>query len=223
MKKLFTLIAVAAMAFGAVSASAQSSTSSNPLSGLGKILGGASGSSSTGSSIGDALGGLVSGLLTNDKIEPAKLTGTWSYAGPAVCFKSENFLQKAGGSAMAGTIEGKLAPYYEKFGLTNMVLTVDDQQNFTMKAGKMKLTGTITIEGTDVYFNFKALGKISLGKMKTYVTMTGANKMSIMFDVTKLMKIMTAIGSKVGGSTIGTVTKLLDSYDGLCAGFKLTK
>lgn len=225
MKKLLTLAGAMAVCLSscATQSTVQTPATDNPLGGIGKLLGGNGSGNSSASSITDALGGIVSGLLTNDKIEPKRLTGTWKYAGPAVCFKSENFLQKAGGSAMAGTIEGKLAPYYQKAGLQNMVLTVDDEQNFTMQSGMMKATGTITIDGTDVYFNFTALGKIKLGKVKTYVTMTGNSKMSIMFDVSKLLAVVNAVGSKVGSGTISSITKLLGSYDGLCAGFKLTK
>ncbi len=220
MKKLF-IIPMLALVFGASSHAAPAATVDNPLSG---ILGGLKkGGSSSGSGLGDALGGIVGGLLSNDKISPESLVGTWNYVAPAVCFKSENFLQKAGGAAVAGTIEGKLEPYYNRFGLNNLVMTVDKDMNFTMQAGKIKAGGTVTIDNTDVYFNFSALGKISLGKIKTYVTMTGGKQMSVMFDVTKLITIAKAIGSVSGSSAISTMTSLLESYDGICAGFKLQK
>jgi len=157
------------------------------------------------------------------KISPERLVGTWNYVSPAVCFKSENFLQKAGGAAMATTIENKLSGYYDKFGLNKVVLTVDEQQNFTLNLGMLRTSGTVTVDGEDVYFNFSALGRISLGKMKTYITMTGNSQMSLMFDVTKLMNIITAVGSATNISTVKTVSSLLNSYEGLCAGFKLQK
>lgn len=220
MKKLF-IIPMLALVFGASSYAAPAATTDNPLSG---ILGGLKkGGSSSGSGLGDALGGIVGGLLSNDKISPESLVGTWNYVAPAVCFKSENFLQKAGGAAVAGTVEGKLEPYYNRFGLNNLVLTVDKEMNFTMQAGKIKAGGTVTIDDTDVYFNFSALGKISIGKIKTYVTMTGGSQMSVMFDVTKLITIAKTIGSVSGSSAISTMTSLLESYDGICAGFKLRK
>lgn len=197
-----------------------------PLSGspLGGLLGGlkdaATGASS--SSTGDAIGGLLNGLLGTDKISPESMVGTWAYTAPAVCFQSENFLQKAGGAAAAGTIEGKLAPYYKKFGVDKLTLTVDKDMKFTMTNGKLSASGTIVIEDKDVYFNFTAAGKIKLGKIRTYVTQSGS-EMSVMFDVSKLMAVVKGVSSITGNTTIATATKLLESYDGICAGFKLKK
>lgn len=227
MNKILTLAGALVMTLSACATPATTvapaPANDNPLSGLlGGLKNAGNGSQGKTSDLGAALGGLVGGLLGNQKVDAASMVGTWSYAGPAVCFKSENFLQKAGGSAIAGTIESKLAPYYERFGLNKIQLTIDRQQQFTMAVGKMQVGGTVEIEGDDVYFNFQALGKVKLGKIKTYVTQTG-NTMSVMFDITKLVNIIKAVGSATGNSAISTVTKLLDSYEGICAGFKLTK
>ncbi len=227
MKKLCIFVAALGMALSACAAPAQTISSNpatgNPLGGLGNLLGGNKDGGS-GSGLGDVLGGVVNGLLGTDKIKPESLVGTWDYTGPAVCFKSENFLQKAGGSAAAATIEGKLEPTYEKLGLNKMVLVVNQDQTFTMTSGVIKMSGTVTVDGEDVYFNFSALGKIPLGKMKTYMTMgAGGKTLSLMFDVTKLVSILKAVGGATKLSTVNTVTSLLDSYDGVCAGFKLKK
>lgn len=225
MKKL--LLCCSAIALALCAAAAPLQTSDSPLSDLfsglkNKSGGNSQNNDSTKSDLGNALSGLLGGLLSNDELTAKDFVGTWSYVSPAVCFQSENFLQKAGGSAAAATIESKIAPYFTRFGLNKVVLTVDEEQNFTMQSGKIKTTGTISIEGTDVYFNFSALGKISLGKVKTYVTKSG-NNLSIMFDISKLMNVVKAIGSATKSSTINTVSSLLDSYDGICAGFKLQR
>lgn len=228
MKKILTLAAAACMSLSAcatpaaTTAPAASQSQRNPLGGLGNILGGNRDNNGGSSSIGNALGGLVGGLLSTDKITPESMVGTWNYSSPAVCFKSENFLQKAGGSAVAGTIENKLAPYYKTLGLNRLSLTVNDDKTFTMASGALKTHGTIEADGSgDVYFNFAALGKISLGKIKAYVTKSAGGNMSLMFDVSKLVTILKAVGSATGSSTVNTATSLLDSYDGICAGFKL--
>lgn len=229
MKKICVFFAALGLALGACATPLQTSTSTsspdNPLSGLGGLLGGGKDSgSNSGSGLGDVLGGVVNGLLGTDKIKPERLVGTWNYSGPAVCFKSENFLQKAGGSAMAATLEGKLEPTYKKLGLNKMVLVVDKDQTFTITSGMIKMSGTISVEGDDVYFNFSALGAIPIGKMKTYMTLGATGKdLSLMFDVTKLVAILKAVGGATNLSTVNTVTGLLDSYDGVCAGFKLKK
>lgn len=203
-----------------------SACASNP---LGALLGGG-GSSSTeqssskGGSLGNILSGVVGGLLSTDKVDVNQMVGTWTYTSPAVCFKSENFLQKAGGSAAAGVVEEKLAPYYKTAGLNKMVLTVNADHSFTMKSGKISAGGTIETDGQgEVYFNFKALGSIPAGKMKAYVTMTAGKQMSLMFDVTKLVTIIKMVGNVSGSTAVRSVSDILDSYDGICAGFKLTK
>lgn len=202
-----------------------SACASNP---LGNLLGGGSkteqSASSKGSGLGDILSGVVGGLLSTDKVDVNQMVGTWSYSSPAVCFKSENFLQKAGGAAAAGTIESKLAPYYKTAGLNKMVLTVNEDHTFTMTSGKISAGGTIETDGQgEVYFNFKALGTIPAGKMKAYVTLTAGKQMSLMFDVTKLMTVVKMVGNVSGSTAIKSVSNILESYDGVCAGFKLTK
>lgn len=236
MKKFFILIAALGMSLSACGtqtllpaqnqtpAQTATHTPDNPLGGLGSLLGGGNKEGGSGSGLGNILGGVVNGLLGTDKISPDRLVGTWNYSGPAVCFKTEDLLKKAGGSAMASTLESKLEPYYNKFGLNKMVLVVNQDQTFTMTSGALRMSGDITIDGEDVYFNFKALGTISLGKIKTYVNMgVGGKSMSLMFDVSKLMTVLKAIGGMTNLQTLNTVNSLLGSYDGLAAGFKLAK
>ena len=208
-------------------APAAASSQQNP---LGNLLGGLKkGGNSDGgdatSGLGNVLGGLVSGLISKDKVEPQSLVGTWSYTGPAVSFKSDNFLQKAGGAAAAGVVEGKLAPYYQKFGLTNMVLTVNEDMSFKMQSGRLGASGTIEVaeDGGSVAFHFQVMGQINLGTMTAYITLTGSNQMSLMFDVTKLISLVKTVGSVTGSSAIQGVSSLLESYDGICAGFKLQR
>lgn len=206
-----------------------SQTSDSPLGGLlgGALRGSSSTStdqSSSASGLGSLIGGVISGLISTDDVNPAKMVGTWKYSSPAVSFKSENFLQQAGGAAAAGVVEGKLAPYYEKLQLNKLVLTINDDLSFTMQSGVLRASGTIEkAESGDIIFHFQALKSVTIGSMTAYVTMTGANSMSLMFDVSKLMTIVKAVSSISGSASIKAMTSLLESYDGICAGFKLTK
>ncbi len=142
-------------------------------------------------------------------------------------FKSDNVLKKAGGAAATATIEQKLQPYYDKLGLQNVTITIKGADgSFTMQMGKVKLTGTIETapEGSEANFvcKFKAAGKINVGSVETYVTksLSGVN---VMFDATNLIKIVKLAGTLSKNSTVQSATKLLESYDGICAGFKLSK
>ena len=159
---------------------------------------------SAGSSKGGNLGGLLSGVanalgLGSSNLTVDKMVGTWNYTNPAVSFKSDNFLLKAGGAAAAQQIESELARM-------------------------ANLTGTIekNAETGNFIFNFKAFKKIKIGSMEAFIVMNG-NKMELTFDVSKLMTIVEKAGSLTGNSTIKGLSTLLQQYDGLTAGFELQR
>ncbi|MCH5235120.1 MAG: DUF4923 family protein [Muribaculaceae bacterium] len=186
--------------------------------GLGDILSGL-GNNSSGS--GNVLTNIIEGVFTKTNLSLADLVGEYQAQGPAVTFKSDNLLQKAGGIAGAATIVSKLNPYYEQYGLNNMVLTVDQDANFTMKIKALSLKGTITKNDSDgtFDFNFKVAG-ISLGKFTAYVEKSGRN-LNLMFDASKLKDIISAIAKFTGNSMASALGSILDSYDGACIGWKM--
>lgn len=181
-----------------------------------------------GSSTTEKLAGLAGALLSSDKISIESLHGSWAYKAPAVTFKSDNLLKKAGGAAVSETIEGKLASYYSKLGFTRMTLVVNEDNTFEMKIKKITLKGTIT-EVTDknsqanFVFSFKAAGKVSLGKLDTYVRKSALGTLSIMFDVSKLISLVEKVSTLTNLSSAKTLSSALSSYDGMCAGFEMSK
>lgn len=204
-KKLFFAAAVACVVSNAYS------------QGLSDILGGLS----KGGNIGDVVSNVVQGVFTKTNLSLSDLVGEYVSEGPAVTFKSENLLQKAGGIAGAATIESKIKPYYEKYGLTGMTLTVDDAANFNMKIKGISLKGTITkneSEGT-FDFNFNVAG-IKLGKFTAYIEKSGST-LKLMFDASKLKDIISSIAKLTGNSMASALSSILDSYDGACIGFKM--
>lgn len=223
MKKLLLILF---LGIAGSSLSAQSSFSLKDL-----LKGGSSDSTSTtssGSSLGDILGSgtvgsLVSNILGNDKISPADIVGTWNYSAPAVSFKSDNLLKKAGGAAAAATVESKLAPYYKTAGFDKMVLTVEADSTFTMKLAHGTLSGTLSKSNKDGFmtFHFQAM-KINIGTMDAAVSKAGST-LTITFDISKLMKLVNTVSKISGNSTISGLNKLLQSYDGMQAGFRLLK
>lgn len=197
------------------------SSSSTTGRGLGDILGAVSGA------IGGTAGGILEGVLSTDKVSPDDLTGKWKYAAPAVAFKTDDLLKKAGGAAAATAIEEKLAGYYKTAGFDKMTLEVDKDHKFTMKLKRLSLKGEIlepsTTEGiTNLVFAFKILG-VSALKMDAYVTKLGSNQTKITFDISKLIKLLQTAGSLTGNASINSIASLLEQYDGLTAGFELKK
>ncbi len=175
--------------------------------------------------LGDLLSGVANALGAGSKtLTVEKLAGTWSYVSPAVSFKSDNLLLKAGGAAAASQVENKLAPYYRTAGLNNLVITINNDSTFTFKARRATLNGTIekNAQTGNFMFKFKALKKINIGSMEAFIVMNG-DKMDLTFDVSKLMTILERAGSLTNNSTIKTVSAMLNQYDGMTAGFSLKR
>lgn len=187
--------------------------------GIGNLLKGiGSGSSDLGSTIGN----VIEGVFTKSNLEVADLTGEYVSEGPAVTFKSDNLLKKAGGIAGAAALETKLNPYYEQYGLNGMPLSIDSVGNFSLTVMKIKLSGSIekgSEEGT-FRFNLKLGGSMKIGSFTAYVEKSGKN-MNLMFDATKLKELISTVASVSGVSMAKTLASLLDSYDGACVGFKM--
>lgn len=199
-------LAFVCMAAGGFSASAQS------LEDLGNLLGGGT------------LGNIVEGIFSNSKISVADIAGDYTSTGPAVAFKSDNLLKKAGGMAGAAALESKLDPYYKKYGLDGIRLSIATDGNFTMTVKGMPIKGTLVQQDGDANFcfNFAAFGKISLGKVDAYIEKSG-NSINVMFDASKLKSLISTVANFSGISLAKTLSTLLDSYDGATLGFKMTR
>lgn len=234
MKRTISLaIAAIAIMSSAVSASAQSASA---LSSIMKVFGSSDGTPASSSTIdtntaagNGSLGSLISGVtsalgLGDSSASIDKLAGTWNYSGPAVSFKSENLLLKAGGAAAASTVESKIEPYYKAAGLDKLVLTIASDSTFTFKTSRATLSGTIVYnKDSKAYeFAFKALKKIPVGSMTVYIQLAG-NDMQLTFDVTKLMTLVQRISAISGNSSLQGLSSVLNMYDGMTAGFDLKR
>lgn len=186
---------------------------------LGDLLGGLGKGNGTGG--GNALTNILEGVFSSSNLTIEDLAGQWTSNGPAVTFQSENFLKKAGGIAAAGTIESKLAPYYKQYGLNGAIFEIAKDGSFTMTMKGLKLSGTIaqTSEKGIFEFSFKVLGAVPIGSMKTFIQKT-SKTMDIMFDATKFKKLVSVIAKYTGNSLAKTAASILDSYDGMCVGFR---
>lgn len=217
MKRIKRIKRIAAMLMiGFVVLAAPATTGAQSITDL---LGGLT-NNSTGSTIVNAL----EGVFSKSDISVADIAGDWKSTGPAVSFKSDNLLKKAGGIAGAAALETKLAPYYDQYGLNGMTMSIDNDGNFTMTLKKIQLQGTMTANQGEGTFDFhlKAFGKVPLGSFTAYVTTTG-NTMNIMFDATKMKQLVSAVAKYSGMNLAKAAASLLDSYDGACIGFKMTK
>ena len=217
MKRLLLSFAMASLLLAAAPAASASPDITDLLKGAASKIGGGDGSTAL-----SGLKGAVEGMIAKSDLTAADLVGDYKYSAPAVSLQSDNALQKLGGSAATGVIVDKLAPYYQKAGLTSMTATFREDGTCEFKVKKATVTGTYERnESGDVTFNFKAVKKIPLGKMNAHVEKIG-KKLTLTFDASKLIKLVNAVASVSGQSSLQAAAKMLNSYDGLYAGFELT-
>ena len=175
------------------------------------------------SGAGGAIGNIVEGIFSKSDLTVEDIAGQWTANGSAVSFKSDNMLKKAGGIAAAGAVESKLDEYYKKYGLNNLVFTVENDGTFSMTIKKVSLKGTISVKEKGVFtLKFTAFGTMSLGSMDAYVEKTG-NSLNLMFDADKIKSILSFAATLNGSKLVSTADSLLKQYDGICMGFKMTK
>lgn len=217
MKRLLLSFAMASLLLAAAPAASASPDITDLLKGAASKIGGGDGSTAL-----SGLKGAVEGMIAKSDLTAANLVGDYKYSAPAVSLQSDNALQKLGGSAATGVIVDKLAPYYQKAGLTSMTATFREDGTCEFKVKKATVTGTYERnESGDFTFNFKAVKKIPLGKMNAHVEKIG-KKLTLTFDASKLIKLVNAVASVSGQSSLQAAAKMLNSYDGLYAGFELT-
>lgn len=216
MKKILTIISAIAI-MCAIPAQAFDFT---------KVFGGkTTGSGGSGNDgLGTLLNGLAGELLSTSDFELDDIVGSWKYAAPAVSLEGTNALQNLGGAAATSVIENKLAPYYEKAKLTNLEIVINEDSTFTMNAGLYKGQGTLSYSPEEgLVFNFKAFQSINLGKVKAQASKLGNNELSLTFDVSKLQSVVAKIADIAKNDSFKQLSSLLSSYEGVYAGFKLTR
>lgn len=217
MKRLLLNFAMTSLLLAAAPAASASPDITDLLKGAASKIGGGDGSTAL-----SGLKGAVEGMIAKSDLTAADLVGDYKYSAPAVSLQSDNALQKLGGSAATGVIVDKLAPYYQKAGLTSMTATFREDGTCEFKVKKATVTGTYERNESGYFtFNFKAVKKIPLGKMNAHVEKIG-KKLTLTFDASKLIKLVNAVASVSGQSSLQAAAKMLNSYDGLYAGFELT-
>lgn len=176
---------------------------------------------------GGKVGDVVNGLLGKEDFEISELEGTWTITGPAVVFRSDDALQKAGGVAASTVAEEKIRPYYDKLGLNNASVTFDAEGGFSMAIKKLPLKGTVSKKDDGTYsLSLSKSGVASklgnLGTMDAYIQKSG-NSMSVAMDATKLVQVLKLVASKTDISSLSTILELLESYDNVCLGFRMSR
>lgn len=166
---------------------------------------------------------IIEGVLSTSDLEVKDLAGVWTSTGSAVAFQSEDLLSQAGGVAMASTLESKINPYFTKYGIVGSVITIQTDGSFSMTLKKTTLKGKIVKgENNKFILSFEAFGKNNLGNVNLYIQKTSTS-MDLMFDASKLKTILSSIASLSKKGLGNSLNTFLNSYNGICIGFKMSK
>ena len=147
----------------------------------------------------------------------ASMEGTWTYAGSAIEFESDNLLQKAAANAAENKLNEQLARVGIKEG--QMSFTFNADSTFTAKVGAKSIKGTYSYDASTQNASLKFMKLIPLNAK---INCTSAN-MDLLFNSDKLLKLITLISSKSNNNTLKTIGSLANSYDGMMLGFALKK
>lgn len=176
-------------------------------------------------SLKDILGGLV-GAVTGNTTTEQTIVGEWGYTQPAVKLKSDNVLAQAGGSLMSGTIEKKMATYYEKVGLKagSAAITLTEDQQFKLTMGKRTLQGTYEFDSATnaLTLNFTTKTSVKIGKIRGEAQLSGGD-LKLLFAADKMLKIVRGLSAVSNNTSIAAISKAAEQYDGLSLGMTFAK
>lgn len=158
---------------------------------------------------------------TVNHLSSQDFTGTWKYEGIDIKFKSSNLLKKAGGNVAANKMEKNLDESLRKMGFEPGIttFTFNSDSTFTNVTNGRKMSGKYTYDSSTDYITLKYMGHVPI---KAKVSGSGS-KMSLLFEASGFLSMVTFIGSHSGISIIKGVTSILNSYDGMMVGMELRK
>ncbi|MDE7074010.1 MAG: DUF4923 family protein [Odoribacter sp.] len=149
------------------------------------------------------------------------LEGTWKYQSPACQFKSDELLQKAGGTVLANEMEGKLEAAYKKAGITpgSLSYTFNRDSTFTCTIGKKQLKGTYDYDTAS-----KTLTLTYYRLLKSEIQLAqNSEGIAMLYDADRLLKVVTLLSSISKSAMLSTVGKVAEQYDGMLLGFDMKK
>ena len=174
----------------------------------------------------DFLKGAATELIdkkTDGKVTEYLLAAKWDYAKPGVRLASEDELATLAGNAMMSSIEGKLTSAYALVGIKpgTHTVTLNDDKTFTMLVGRRNLAGTYTYDNTThaIVFTFDS-SLIKLQPLSGFAYLNG-DSLDIVYDCSKLMNFLTALGSKV--NMLNSLTTFLENYDNVYVGYTFNR
>ena len=174
------------------------------------------------SNLGKVVSSELSSVISNkNNATKESLVGTWNYSEPAVSFESNNLLKQAGGKIASNAIEKKLSSQFQKAGIMPgnfQVKFAEDGTFTTYKNGSATTSGTYTLDGQKIKLNYLE----GTAAVTGYAQIQDGN-LSITFDSSKLLGVISKASKYAGSSTLSTISSLAGSYDGMRSGMAFSK
>lgn len=151
------------------------------------------------------------------------IVGTWNYTQPAMTFEGGDLLSNVAGEALAAKLSTKLQTAYNAVGIKqgSCSFTFNDDNTFRAVMGSRTYTGTYSYDTTTFAITLNFDSKLlKLGTMTGYAYLS-ATGLDLVFDCTRLVKMLGTLGAKV--SLLNSVTSLVGNYDKANIGFSFTK
>ena len=151
------------------------------------------------------------------------IVGTWNYTQPAMTYEGGDLLSNVAGEALAAKLSTKLQTAYNAVGIKqgSCSFTFNDDNTFSAVMGSRTYTGTYSYDTTTFAITLNFDSKLlKLGTMTGYAYLS-ATGLDLVFDCTRLVKMLGTLGAKV--SLLNSVTSLVGNYDKANIGFSFTK
>lgn len=177
--------------------------------------------SAANTSAGSGIVNTITNLIAGNNVSESQIAGTWSYSGAAISFKSENAIASLASGVAESSIESKIDTYLGKIGIK--------QGGFAMEFtsdGNVKMTlGGKSWSGTWTYDKAEAMVKLSFAKLinvNAHVAIS-AGQLKLLFEASALLRLVKSIASVSSSASVAALAGVLNSYDGLYAGFRMNK
>ena len=170
---------------------------------------------------------VVASVTGGKKLTVENLSGTWVYVNPAVSLEGDDVLKNVAGSLATSELEKKLKENCTKVGIVEGMFsyTFNADSTFICNIKGRSLSGIYSLNAEDktmtMSFGSKS-GKLKLLKMNAAVVFMD-NQLSLLFEADKLLDFISKLSSLSGSTTLQSISKLTEQYDGVKLGFDLKK
>ena len=199
----------------------------------GEVVNEVSSSSETGNTVMNVLGSLLGNSLT---LSPEAIEGTWNYEGVACILESENALSEIGGTVVTGQLESKMDEMLSRVGIKsgNCSFVFSKEGACTILVGGYTIEGTYVLVPEEKVINLSFMyGQLNLKANVAYEI----QNLNIVFKADKLLNFIKGITSSLSNNAAGeqlqqlssisqtaaTLGTLLNSYNGMMLGAKMTR